>query len=194
MTSFTAPASPQVYPHAHPLDEFYANAGLILPPLTIVPGEEVPQPYRQLLVHEGDMTPTLEAFHKARLHLEVLNREQRGDFYFRQVVLIGDETQARVEFGAIKIFLALFPRAARTDILEERLPLGTILAKHRIIHFSRPKAFLKMESDDFINGALGIAGTHALYGRRNTLSNPDHHSLAEIVELLPPAAPAKENE
>jgi chorismate-pyruvate lyase len=196
MTSLSAPvpASPQVFPHAHPLDEFYANAGVSLPPLEIVPGEEVPQPYRQLLVHEGDMTPTLEAFHKVRLHLEVLRREQRDDFYFREVVLIGDGTQPRVEFGAIKIFLALFPRAARADILEERLPLGTLLAKHRITHFSRPKAFLKIQSDDFINSALGIEGTHTLYGRRNTLSNPDQHSLAEIVEILPPAASTNGNE
>jgi chorismate-pyruvate lyase len=192
MTSLSASAvaSPQVLPHAHPLDEFYANAGLVLPRLEIVPGEEVPQPYRGLLVHEGDMTPTLEAFHKARLHVEVLRREVRGDFYFRQVVLICDGTGARVEFGAIKIFLALYPRPARADIMEERLPLGTILAKHRIVHFSRPKAFLKVQSDDYISRALGIFGSHTLYGRRNTLSNADQHSLAEIVEVLPPASNA----
>ena len=94
----------------------------------------------------------------------------------------------RVEFGAIKIALDRYPAAARKDILAERLPLGTILAKYRIAHTSRPKAFLKIASDDFINKALGIAGEHALFGRRNTLSNPAHESLAEIVEILPPAA------
>ena len=38
-----------------------------------------------------------------------------------------------------------------------------------------------------INGLLGLSGAHLLYGRRNTLLNADGKSLAEIVEILPPA-------
>jgi chorismate-pyruvate lyase len=172
----------------HPLDDFYAHEGLALPRIDIVPGPAVPPPYQQLLVHDGDMTPTLEKFYGATIHLEVLRREQRDDFYFREVVLHTDDKDQRVEFGAIKMFLNLFPDAARSAILAERLPLGSILAKYKIEHTSRPKGYLRIHSDDYINHALGIDGTHILYGRRNTLSNPDGHPLAEIVEILPPAA------
>ena len=173
---------------SHPLDEFYEHAGRTLPKIEVVQGASVPEPYQRLLVHDGDMTPTLEKFYDATIHLEVLRREKRGNFYFREVVLMTDDLDERVEFGAIKIFLDLFPAAARSDILAERLPLGTILAKYKIAHTSRPKAFLRIQSDEFINLALGIAGKHTLYGRRNTLSNPDGHPIAEIVEILPPAA------
>jgi chorismate-pyruvate lyase len=179
--------SPLVLPFAHPLDEFYAHAGLNLPPIDAIPAEEMPQPYQQLLVHDGDMTPTLEKFHRSTIHLDVLRREQRGDFYFREVALVTDARREKVEFGAIKIYLALFPRSARNEILAETLPLGTILAKHKVTHTSRPKAFLRVRSDDFINGVFALRGTHTLYGRRNTLSNLEGHSLAEIVEILPPA-------
>jgi chorismate-pyruvate lyase len=134
------------------------------------------------------MTPMLEKFYGSTIHLEVLRSEKRGNFYFREVVLMTDDQNQRVEFGAIKIFLDLFPGSARGDILAERLPLGTILAKYKIEHTSRPKAFLKIQSDEFINLALGLTGKQLLYGRRNTLSNPDGHPLAEIVEILPPAA------
>lgn len=182
------PSTPAVLPFAHPLDEFYAHAGLEIPRIEIVPGETLPQPCRQLLVHEGDMTPTLEKFYESTLHVEVLHREQRGDFYFREVVLVTDDDARRVEFGAIKIYLALFPRAARAEILAEKLPLGTILAKYRIPHTSRPKAFLKVHSDALVNRALGLTGSHLLCGRRNTLSNPEQQALAEIVEILPPAS------
>jgi len=176
--------------YSHPLDDFYEHAGRTLPKIEVVQGAAVPEPCQQLLVHDGDMTPALEKFYDSTIHLEVLRREKRGSFYFREVVLLTDDKDERVEFGAIKIFLNLFPLAARNDILAERLPLGTILAKYRISHTSRPKAFLRIHSDEFINLALGLTGKHVLYGRRNTLSNPEGHPLAEIVEILPPAAKA----
>jgi hypothetical protein len=178
---------PITLPFLHPLDEFYANAGMRLPKIEIIPGGSIPEPYQRLLVHEGDMTPTLEAFHECTIHLDVIRREQRNGFYFREVVLVTDDETKAVEFGGIQIFLNLFPDAAQQEILAERLPLGTILAKYKIPHQSRPKGFLRITSDEFINRALRLNGTHILYGRRNTLSTPEEHPLAEIVEILPPA-------
>ena len=54
---------------AYPLDEFYQRRGLHLPPLEVVDAASVPEPYHGLLVHERDMTSTLEAFHQDRVHL-----------------------------------------------------------------------------------------------------------------------------
>lgn len=133
------------------------------------------------------MTPTLEKFHGERIHLAVLSSQQRDDFYFREVVLLLDKTDKPVEFGAIKINLALFPSAARKEILEERRPLGTLLADYTITHTSRPKAYLRIHSDDFINASLKLDRSQWLFGRRNTLWNPEQRPLAEIVEILPPA-------
>ena len=77
---------------AYPLDEFYARTGLALPPLDQVDGEAVPEPYKSLLVHERDMTSTLENFHKTGIHLRLVSRQQRGDEYFREVVLVLDRS------------------------------------------------------------------------------------------------------
>ena len=174
-----------VLPIAYPLDDFYAQAGRALPPIEAVHGNSVP--YKSLLVHQDDMTPTLEKFHGERIHLAVLSRQQRDDFYFREVVLLLDKTDKPVEFGAIKINLALFPAAARKEILEECRPLGTLLADYTITHTSRPKAYLRIHSDDFINASLKLDRSQWLFGRRNTLWNPEQRPLAEIVEILPPA-------
>jgi chorismate-pyruvate lyase len=176
-----------VSPFAYPLDEFYAQARRPLPPIQPIRGEAMPEPYKSLLVHNDDMTPTLEKFHRRKIHLHVLRRQQRDDFYFREVILLLDETEEPVEFGAIKINLALFPSAARRAVLEERLPLGHILEDTRIIHFSKPKAFLRVEADAFIRKALGLSQPHHLYGRRNSLADPMQRALAEIVEILPPS-------
>jgi hypothetical protein len=171
---------------AYPLDEFYARSGVNLPPLDQVDGESVPEPYKTLLVHERDMTSTLETFHKTGIHLCVVSCQQRGDEYFREVVLVLDGSEKPVEFGAIKINLAFFSKAAQAAILEERFPLGHILKDFAIEYRSRPKAFLRMASDKTINKLLGLTGAHLLYGRRNSLVNPASESLAEIVEILPP--------
>src|SRR5260221_609258 len=92
----------------HPLDAFYAQAGLSVPPFSQVEPEEMPEPYKSLLAHRNDMTPTLEKFHQQSIHLRVLTRWQQADQYFRQVVLVLDESDEPVEFGAIKINLNLF--------------------------------------------------------------------------------------
>ncbi|MDB6065456.1 MAG: hypothetical protein JWR26_1664 [Pedosphaera sp.] len=171
----------------HPLDDFYAQAGQALPPLNQVEGHTVPEPYKTLLVHQNDMTPTLESFHQRSIHLQVLGRRRKGDEYFREVILRLDGSNRPVEFGAIKINLALFATEAREQILNECLPLGHILEEYKIPHSSRPKAFIRLASDKLINEVLELSGAQVLYGRRNTLFDPQQRPLAEIVEILPTA-------
>ena len=185
----TAKTSDRTAPQsiAYPLDEFYARSGLTLPPLDQLDGEAVPEPYKALLVHERDMTSTLEMFHGSGIHLRLVSRQQRGHDYFREVVLALDGSEKAVEFGAIKIDLHRFPPGARAAILEGRFPLGHILKEFAISYRSRPKAFLRVASDKTINSLLGLSGANLLYGRRNTLLDSAGHSLAEIVEILPPA-------
>ncbi|MBM3823211.1 MAG: hypothetical protein FJ404_10050 [Verrucomicrobia bacterium] len=186
MTPSTTTPLPRVLPVAHPLDDFYARAGLALPPIEPIEPMRIPEPARSLLVHDADMTPTLEAFHGGEVELSVLGREIRGETYFREVVLRLKDSGKPVEFGAIKIYLNFFSTEARRLILEERLPLGHILRQCAVPHQSRPKAFLQVTSDEVINQALGLSGAVTLYGRRNTHWDPQQRPLSEIVEILPP--------
>jgi chorismate-pyruvate lyase len=171
---------------AHPLDDFYARSGRELPPVKQVRPDEVPPPYHSLLVHKSDMTSTLENFHKDRIHLDVISRDRANGDYFREVVLRLDASNKPVEFGAIKINLKLFPGAAQERILQERHPLGRILKECGINYGSRPQAFLRITSDALMNQLLNLPKTESLYGRRNTLFDPQERPLAEIVEILPP--------
>ena len=175
-----------VQPVIYPLDSFYARAGRSLPFIEAIPAGEMPEPCRSLLVHDVDMTSTLERFHHGRIHLDIILLDQRDDFYFRASTLVIDGSGKRVEFGAIRINLSLFKPAPRQLIIEGRLPLGRILQECSVAYSSRPKALLRMHSDSYINSALGLEGEHVLYGRRNPLTDPKQRSLAEIVEILPP--------
>jgi chorismate-pyruvate lyase len=171
----------------HPLDAFYARRGLSLPPLEPIDGEAMPEPYKSLLVHERDMTSTLEQFHGRRIHLRLISRQITAGDYFREVLLVLDDGNEPVEFGAIHIHLHRFSAEVQALILAEKLPLGRILNEHSIAYVSQPKAFLRLASDRTIDDLLKLRGAHILYGRRNTLNDTAGEPLAEIVEILPPA-------
>jgi chorismate-pyruvate lyase len=168
-----------------PLDYFYLASGVPIPPAVETEGEHIPEPYRSLLVHDSDMTPTLEAFYRQRIHLGLLKREVRGDVMLRQVVLLRDTDARPVGFGAIRIQLAHLPPEARRLVLEARLPLGRVLQDFMIEHRSQPVAYFLVHADALIGAALEVSNRERLYGRRNKLLMPSDEVLAEVVEILP---------
>lgn len=170
----------------YPLDEFYARERTPLPRIEAVSPDQVPEPYRTLLVHDNDMTPTLEAYHRNTIHIEVWGRERQGDSYFREVVLRLDRDQRAVEFGANKVNLALFDPGVRRLILDEYLPLGHILHLRKVPHHGHPLGYLRIEADPLMNRAFRLSGRHTLYGRRNTIRDLQGRALSETVEILPP--------
>ena len=181
-TTVTSPA----LSFAYPLSDFYSHAKLPLPRIETLAGDAVPEPYKSLLVHKNDMTPTLEAFHNSRIHLEILSRDRRGNFYYREVVLRLDHDEKPVEFGAIKIFLGMFPESAQELILLEQVPMGSILKSCNVRHQTEAKHFLRVETDSVISGALELEKPGVLYGRKAVISDLQGRPLSEIVEILPP--------
>ncbi len=170
-----------------PLQALYDHIGAALPEICFIPGAEVPEPYAALLVHQRDMTPTLEAWHGETIRIEPLDRFVTGGSLCRMVVLILTGSGSPVEFGAIRIQLEAYPTAAREEILGCSIPLGTILRRHAIPHTSHPSAFFRLHADSTIAAALGVRAGTLLFGRCNALTNPDAGLLADVVEILPPS-------
>ena len=173
--------------YTQPLATFYARADLPVPRIERIPGNEMPEPFRSLLVHKNDMTPTLEQHHGTQIHLRVLRSERHGNHYHREVVLVLDGSNRPVEFGANRVNLELYPQDAQDLILKEYVPLGSILARFKIIHSCHPSAYLRITADSLIASELGAEVGQTLYGRRNTLKDPQGRVLSEILEILPTA-------
>jgi len=178
-----SPEPPLIYP----LDEFYENSGLPLPSVVSIDGSEMPEPYRSLLVHERDMTPTLEGAYGRDIHLRVLQRSLSGSVLSREVVLTADGGTQPVAFGVIKINLEHFPERARELVLAEQDPLGAILRGQAVEHASHPDTYLRVQADTLIRKALGLGDPCVLYGRRNVITDVAKRTLAHVVEILPPA-------
>jgi chorismate-pyruvate lyase len=161
--------------------------------VTRVDGCDVPEPYRTLLVHARDMTPTLANAYNRNIQLRVIRKDLRDRVYARQIVLETAGNGEAVLFGAIKIYLDRFPPSARRLVLEGRQPLGGILQNEGVSHTSRPEAYIRVVADAVIQEALAlsnpVAKPHILYGRRNALWDSSERALAQVVEILPPSGP-----
>ena len=168
-----------------PLSEFYARTSLAFPKFERITAENLPEPYRTLLAHNNDMTPTLERFHGGEIYIHALSSERRDDSYFREVVLHRSEDDLPVEFGANCINLSLFTPEARWMILQEKIPLGRILKDHRIEHSTRVLGFFRIEPDDLVLTALKSTERVFHYGRQAMLCDPQQRPLSQVVEILP---------
>jgi len=164
------------------------RAARSLPSLTYEKIEtiDIPEPYRSLLVHEGDMTSRLEAHQECPIKVSCLRSSSNGKLYFREVMLQTEVDEKPTEYGAIEVNLNALPEEIRPLVLQARQPLGGILNDHRIPYSSAPRAFLKVVPDGPIVEAFGTVEADYLYGRSNVISGYNGDVIAQIVEILPP--------
>ena len=156
--------------------------------VTFIPGEDMPEPYRHLLVHESDMTPRLSDFHQSEIGLRVHTKKEADDFVMRAVVLHKTDPQGElvpVEFGAISIQLEPFPASLREMIKAGERPLGGILQEQGVVHSSHPRAYFKILIDEKLGELLHAPAGSTHYGRSNVLRDADGIDFADIVEILP---------
>lgn len=168
-----------------PFHFFYEKANIDLPDFTFLEGSEVPYPYRSLLVHENDMTPTLAAFHHSKLYLKVHSHESTDEFVMRLVSLHSKASDKAVEYGAIAIQLGGLEPKVRDLVIAGEVPLGAILGEYSVIHRGSPCAYFSVPADVPISAALGQAPGETLYGRCNQLIDGEGMVFADIVEILP---------
>lgn len=171
------------------LSPILARSHIAETPMHWIGGGQVPPPYQGLLVHDHDMTSALEGFHAEPISLEILQSEQDGELYLREVVLHAATSGKPVEYGVIEILLDSFPEDLRPLILDGHLPLGQILNESGLPYRSEPQGFFSVLAADLADLAdlfPASAGGEILYGRYNHLIRADNSkTLAKILEILP---------
>lgn len=169
-----------------PMVEFYEALRQPLPPAIWVDASAMPDAARALLVHDNDMTPTLERWYGDEMTLRTLDRHVSEKTLSRMVVLetVCDSTPA--EFGMIRIHLDRFADVAREEIIDCHIPLGTILGRRKITHTCQVGGYISIASDALMNRALDLNESTQLWGRCNLLLDQSNRALAEVVEILAP--------
>ena len=151
-----------------------------------IEGDAMPEPHRSLLVHATDMTHKLQDYAEQTIHVRPLHVERNGGHLDRRVLLVTDDDDRTVEFGAIRIHLERFAPAAKEDILGCRTPLGAILKKHAIVHICQPQFYFRLSGSAFLKDAFELETDETLYGRLNHILDESGEPLADVVEVLPP--------
>ena len=150
-----------------------------------VDASEMPEPYQSLLVHEGDMTSRLEAYHESEQRVKAIRSSNSGKKYFREVILESIESGKATEYGAIEIQLDSLPEEISQKIIEAKQPLGGILNEARIPYSSSPRGFIRVVPDGPIVEAFSEVESDHLYGRSNQIIGFNQEVIARIVEILP---------
>ena len=168
----------------YPLDVAYEQAGLPIPKAKEVSPREIPFPYRSLLVHENDMTLTLERHFGGRVVLRTLSTVLNKNWYMRRVLLVQEYTGRPVEMGAIRLRLESFTIRVRAQIERNEVPLGRILRDSDVDFKSQPRAFLLLEPNSEMMGVFWMREARTLYGRQTELYKAGN-KIGDIVEILP---------
>jgi chorismate-pyruvate lyase len=169
-----------------PLNLFYAYYKRDMPEITPLFDWHMPEPYKALLSHERNMTPTLEAFYKSSIHIERLNVVPDLEECSREVILHLDTDKTPVEYGASRIFMNALPTQARDLICQGHVPLGSILNQCECEHTVELSGFFKVKPTSFFTNVFSSTNGTPLYGRRNSLVALDGNPIAEVCEILPP--------
>ena len=172
----------------YPLDLVYRRAGIEMPKIKTVSPNDIPLPYRSLLVHDNDMTLTLERHFGDKVILRPLSTFSIGGSYYRRVLLVQAYSGRPVEMGAIRIKLDAFTQRLRKKILGNEIPLGRILRDGRFRYANRAKAFLAITPNHEMMGVFWMRERRILYGRRTELTR-DGVKIGDIVEILPMVFP-----
>ena len=168
----------------YPLDLAYAQAGVPQPKVHEISPKDIPFPYRSLLVHENDMTLTLERHFGGPVMLRTLSTVVRGSHYLRRVLLVQEYSGRPVEMGAIRLKMEVFKPQIRGQILRNEIPLGRVLRDGGVDFKSQPRVFLAVEPNPEMMGVFWMREPRTLYGRQTEMFQGGA-KIGDIVEILP---------
>ncbi len=168
----------------YPLDLAYTQAGVQLPGVREISPKDIPFPYRSLLVHENDMTLTLERHFGGPVMLRTLSTVLNGAWYMRRVLLVQEYSGRPVEMGAIRLRLDAFPTRVRNQVLLNQRPLGRVLRDGGVDFKSQPRLFLAVEPNPEMMGVFWMREPRTLYGRQTEMFEGSA-KIGDIVEILP---------
>jgi hypothetical protein len=157
------------------------------PVATVIPADDVPEPYQRLLVHTHHMTVTVEAFYDSPVDVKVLACRHDGDEYARKILLTTRSNGRVVQFGLVRIDLGVCPEPVREAIVEQKTPLGRVLIQHDMLRRIEPVSFLRVRLNARMAGWFGVAAGTETYGRVGVIYTGDRPAV-EVLEILAPVA------
>lgn len=178
-------------PHAelNSLVELFPNDPPLIARAEHVPAALVPQPYRDMLVHDKHMTVAMEGHHRCRVDVRILYQRQDDGVYSREIVLVKGGTDDVVQFGIVRFNLEYVTPAVREEILAGRIPLGRILINHNVLRHIDLGALLRIECGPRLADSFGVGPGTETFGRLATIFC-NRQPAVDLLEISAPLAVA----
>ncbi len=149
----------------------------------VEPGD-MPSSYQQLLVHNEHMTERLTAYHGEDVELQLLHNRSDGDLYSRNILLtLPSDPDFVVEFGIMRMNLAMVGDEVRKEIEAGETPLGSILVGHQVLRRIEPRWYLKFDADSPMASHFGREQEQPIYGRVGIIYCNDEPAI-ELLEVV----------
>ena len=145
-------------------------------------GESLPQPFRDLLVHDEHMTERLRQHYAGDVALHAVHTEEHDDVY-RRIILLTRADGAPVELGMVRIHLDCIAPEVVAEIRAKQAPLGDILIRHDVLRRIEPRWFLRFTNPAACAAAWSVSHSGDLYGRVGII-HYEHRPAIELLEIL----------
>ena len=145
--------------------------------------EQIPEPYRRLLVHDQHMTAVLGAYHDSPLDLYVLRVHQDNEYYSRKIFLTPRYSAVATELGVARVSLRSLQETTRLAILQGQRPLGIVLMRHEWSRRIEPRWYLRLHTGSSILRWYGYDTQGPFYGRIGTIYCGGEAAI-ELLEIV----------
>jgi chorismate-pyruvate lyase len=165
---------------------FYADASE-LAGFQEVEADEVPEPFRRLLVHQEHMTVTVEAFHGCPVDVQAMQVKETGKHYCRTSLLRRQSDGRVVQFGIVRLDKTTLPQAAQREIEGRGKPLGRVLIEHNVLREVELSRLWKVAPGPELRKFFGWTADskHLCYGR-TALIYCNGEPAVELLEIVTP--------
>jgi chorismate-pyruvate lyase len=147
--------------------------------------EEIPPPYRSLLVHDQHMTVTLESFHGCPVQLQLLHRSVNDTHYARNTLLRRASDGKVVQFGIARLCFSFLPDRVREEIEAAQTPMGRVLISHNVLRRVQLTGLWRLLPRDRLAQVFGLQNSQPTYGR-TALIFCSGEPAVEVLEVMPP--------
>lgn len=172
------------------LIDLFPNDPPLIRKVEHVPAALVPQPYREMLVHDKHMTVTMERYHHSPVDVQVIDRKHDEKLYCREILLSKQGTGEVVQFGIVRFNFQYVTAAVRHEIVSEGTPLGRVLINHNVLRHIDLGALLRIECGQRLAGYFGVENGSETYGRLATIFC-NRQPAVDLLEISAPLVPAE---
>lgn len=165
------------------LHAFFGEA--TLPDCEEVHAAHVPDPYRQMLVHDQHMTVTLERYYGRKVKVLPYRVHHQGDVYGRKLDLVTTPDETVVMTGIMLFNFTFCNDEVREEIISQRTPLGHILIAHGILRKITSETFLRISAHDPLVQRFHLEEPQDAYGRLATIFC-DEKPAVDLLEIVRP--------